>query len=143
MGSIIAPSSQNNVVGIKPTLGLTSRDLVIPITIRQDSVSPIAKTVTDAAIILTAMAGKDIADNYTSLQPFPSAPDYTKSLKNSALQGARIGAPRNGIKKYLSNDTRGDDHEMSVFNSSLEVMRQAGAIIVENANFSRLQRLFR
>lgn len=135
MGSIILPSAQNNIVGIKPTLGLTSRELIIPITTRQDVVGPMAKTVTDAAIILSAMAGKDPADNYTSTQPFESAPDYTKALSTRALKGARIGIPRNGIYDLVKNDTRNWKYELAAFNASIQVMKNAGAIIVDGANF--------
>lgn len=130
-GSIIGPSSQNNVVGIKPTLGLTSRDLVIPITIRQDTVGPIARTVKDAAIILSAIAGRDPEDNYTCVQPFDKTPDYTKSLNYSAFQGSRIGVPRNGLFKQSTNDLA----LMAAFESAIETMRSAGAEIIDNANF--------
>jgi amidase len=130
-GSIVGPSSQNNVVGIKPTLGLTSRDLVIPITIRQDTVGPIARTVKEAAMILSAIAGKDSNDNYTSLQPFDTIPDYAKSLNYSAFKGTRIGIPRNG----LFNQSVDDSVLMAAFESAIEIMRSAGAEIVDNANF--------
>lgn len=130
-GSIVGPSSQNNVVGIKPTLGLTSRDLVIPITIRQDTVGPIARTVKDAAIILSAIAGKDPNDNYTSGQPFNTAPDYGKSLNHSAFKGVRIGIPRNG----LFNQSTNDPALMAAFESAVETIRSAGAEVVDNTNF--------
>lgn len=133
MGSIIAPSAQNNIVGIKPTLGLTSRDLIIPITIRQDSVGPMARTVSDAAAILTVMAGKDSHDNYTLAQPFATPPDYTKALNLHALRGARIGVPRNGIvnMSWIPEDKL----TMAAFEEAIAIMRAAGAIIVDPANF--------
>jgi amidase len=132
MGSIITPSTQNNLVGIKPTLGLCSRELIIPITIRQDTVGPMAKTVKDAAIILTAMAGKDPLDNYTMVQPFEEIPDYTKALNLAALKGARIGIPRNSVLPYSTDDIA----QMAAFEDAIQIMRTAGAIIVDNANFT-------
>ena len=71
-GSIISPSDANNLVGIKPTVGLTSRDLVIPISEHQDTVGPMARTVKDAAYVLQAIAGLSPYDNYTSAIPFPN-----------------------------------------------------------------------
>ncbi len=104
---------------------------MIPITIRQDTVGPIARTVKDAAIILSAIAGEDPNDNYTSLQPFNTAPDYTKSLNCSALQGARIGIPRNGLFNQSTNDAA----LMAAFEFAIEIMRHAGAEIIDNTNF--------
>jgi Asp-tRNA(Asn)/Glu-tRNA(Gln) amidotransferase A subunit family amidase len=77
---IIFPGSVNNAVGIKPTVGLTSRSLVIPVSERQDTVGPLARTVTDAAHVLNIIAGKDPSDSYTNAQPFPQPPDYTYRL---------------------------------------------------------------
>lgn len=96
-GSIIGPSGANNVVGIKPSVGLTSRNLVIPISQHQDTVGPIARTVKDAAYLLSAIAGYDPADNYTSAIPFPhyTIPDYVAACNFSALRGKRLGIPRN------------------------------------------------
>ena len=96
-GSIISPSDANNLVGIKPTVGLTSRSLVIPISPHQDTVGPMARTVKDAAYLLNAIAGFDASDNYTSAIPYPdySVPDYVSACNFSALHGKRIGIPRN------------------------------------------------
>ena len=104
---------------------------MIPITIRQDTVGPMARTVKDAAIMLSAIAGKDQNDNYTSLQPFNAPPDYTKSLNYSAFRGARIGIPRNGFFNFSKTDFA----LMEAFESAIEIMRSAGAEIVDNANF--------
>lgn len=131
MGSIVAPSAQNNLVGIKPTLGLTSREFVIPITRRQDTVGPLARTVRDAAIVLNAIAGKDLQDNYTLLQPFDTPPDYTKALNLSAMRGARIGVPRNGIVPWSSIDY----YQMLAFERSINILRDAGAHVVDPADF--------
>jgi amidase len=130
-GSILSPSSQNNLVGIKPTVGLTSRSLVIPISEHQDTVGPMARTVADAAYVLTAIAGKDEYDNYTSAQPFDTPPDYTRALNFSSLRGARIGIPRNGIGRE-----QGGEPVLAAFEEAIQVMRNAGAIIVDNTNFT-------
>lgn len=130
-GSILSPSSTNNLVGIKPTVGLTSRSLVIPISEHQDTIGPIARSVSDAAYILSIIAGKDEYDNYTSAQPFDSPPDYTKALNFSSFQGARIGIPRNGLGYDNTSQPISD-----AFEAAIEIMKNAGAIIVDNANFS-------
>jgi amidase len=130
-GSILSPSSVNNLVGIKPTVGLTSRSLVIPISQHQDTVGPMARSVTDAAYILSIIAGKDQYDNYTQAQPFDTPPDYTKSLKFSSLRGARIGIPRNGLTPDNSSKPI-----LDAFEAAIKVIREAGAIIVDNANFT-------
>lgn len=131
-GSIILPSSASNLVGIKPTVGLTSRSLVIPFSHRQDTVGPMAGTVKDAAYILSAIAGKDSYDNYTSSQPFSVPPNYIKACKLSALQGARIGIPRNGYTGLLDNTTHA---VAAAFDAAIGVLKSAGATIVDNANF--------
>jgi len=130
-GSILSPSSVNNLVGIKPTVGLTSRALVIPISQHQDTVGPIARSVTDAAYILSIIAGKDEYDNYTSAQPFDTPPDYTQALNFSSLRGARIGIPRNGITPSNTSQPI-----LDAFEAAIQVLKNAGAIIVDNTNFT-------
>ena len=95
-GSILSPSHQNMLVGIKPTVGRISRYGVIPITADQDTPGPMARTVTDAAIMLGAMEGTapDPNDDATKACPPPPRNDYTAFLNAKALQGARIGIPR-------------------------------------------------
>jgi amidase len=132
-GSILSPSDVNNLVGIKPTVGLTSRALVVPISEHQDTVGPIARTVKDAAYLLAAIAGKDRYDNYTSAIPFDKIPDYVGACKFNALQGKRLGVVRNLID--LSYDDTAAPI-IPVFNAALDVLRAAGAIIVENTNFT-------
>jgi amidase len=94
-GSILSPSSANGVVGIKPTLGLVSRDGIIPITADQDTAGPITRTVTDAAIMLGVLAGFDPNDPATKacLHPGNCFHDYTKFLNRKALRGARLAVP--------------------------------------------------
>ncbi|KFY25598.1 hypothetical protein V493_04570, partial [Pseudogymnoascus sp. VKM F-4281 (FW-2241)] len=134
-GSIILPGSVNNVVGIKPTVGLTSRSLVIPISERQDTIGPLTRTVTDAAHVLNIIAGKDPLDPYTDAQPFPHPPDYTKSLKANSLRGKRIGIPRNAfLPTRLPNI---DAPILAAFEAAIKELKNAGATIIDNANFTQ------
>jgi amidase len=132
-GSILSPSDVNNLVGIKPTVGLTSRSLVVPISEHQDTVGPLARTVKDAAYLLYAIAGKDPHDNYTSAIPFKTIPDYVGACKFSALKGKRLGVPRNLID--LTMDATAAPI-VPVFNAALKILEAAGATIVENTNFT-------
>ncbi|KAH9848126.1 amidase signature enzyme [Lenzites betulinus] len=126
-GSIVAPSSANNLVGIKPTVGLTSRDGVVPISEHQDTVGPMARSVADAATILSIIAGRDPRDNFTFAQP-ALVPDYTRALNANALRGARLGVPRRAVELL-------DEARIAAFNKSLETLRAQGATIVDPADF--------
>jgi amidase len=95
-GSIVCPSGANGVVGIKPTLGLWSRAGVVPISADQDTAGPIARNVTDAAVLLGAATGVDPNDAATSAQTGHAFTDYTQFLNDHALQGKRIGIWRAG-----------------------------------------------
>ncbi len=95
-GSIVCPSGANGVVGIKPTLGLWSRAGVVPISADQDTAGPIARNVTDAAVLLGAATGVDSDDAATAAQAGHAFTDYTRFLNNKALNGARIGVWRAG-----------------------------------------------
>jgi amidase len=95
-GSIVCPSGANGVVGIKPTLGLWSRAGVIPISANQDTAGPIARNVTDAAVLLGAATGVDSNDAATAAQAGHAFTDYTQFLDPNALKGARIGVWRAG-----------------------------------------------
>lgn len=128
-GSILSPSAANNLVGIKPSVGLTSRYLVIPISEHQDTVGPMTRTVRDAAHILTAIAGPDPNDNYTSAIPFGSTPNYIDACTLDALRGKRVGVPRNVI------DVTGWDEGalvVAAFDAALDVLRAAGATVVDD-----------
>ena len=131
-GSILSPSEVNNLVGIKPTVGLTSRHLVIPISQRQDTVGPMARTVKDAAYVLQAIAGKDPLDNYTVAQPFDTPPDYVAACNFSSLRGKRIGIPRN----LIDPTQEPDDTVVNAFNAAVLTIQRAGATIVDNANIT-------
>jgi amidase len=95
-GSIVCPSGANGVVGIKPTLGLWSRAGVVPISANQDTAGPIARNVTDAAVLLGAATGVDSNDAATAAQAGHAFTDYTQFLDPNALKGARIGVWRAG-----------------------------------------------
>lgn len=127
-GSIIGPAFENNVVGIKPTVGLTSRHLVVPISSHQDSVGPLARTVKDAAALLYAIAGADARDNYTSTIPFDSIPDYAAACSSKRLDGVRIGVPR----VFADADGSQTKGYPKMLKSALDKMRSLGATVVEN-----------
>lgn len=137
-GSILTPASKGNVVGIKPSLGLTSRHLVIPITARQDTVGPLARTVLDAATVLQFMAGVDEYDYYTSAIPNDGQlPDYIAAVnKFPDLRGVRIGVPRNGIDDSQLYGSINRSYVLSAFDASLDVLRDLGAEIIDPANFT-------
>ena len=123
----------NNIVGIKPTVGLSSRHLVIPVSEHQDTVGPMARTVSDAAKLLQVIAGADDNDSYTTACPFKDRyPDYLSACKISGLEGKRIGIPRNVTEE-------GSDavaHTMDAFESAISLMANAGATVVENVAFT-------
>jgi amidase len=90
-----------------------------------------ARTVSDAAYVLSIIAGKDKHDNYTLAQPWDTPPDYTQALNFSSLKGARIGIPRNGLTQSPIPQP-----VLETFEAAIQVMKNAGAIIVDNSNFS-------
>ncbi|HUI24315.1 MAG TPA: amidase [Nitrososphaerales archaeon] len=126
-GSIVCPSSINGVVGIKPTLGLVSRAGVIPVAHSQDTVGPIARTVTDAAILLGAMVGVDEDDAATKSSVGRTQRDYSKFLDRDGLGRARIGIPREGYFGY-------SDKADAIAEAAIERMRKLGARIIDPAN---------
>ncbi|KAF7307742.1 Amidase domain-containing protein [Mycena kentingensis (nom. inval.)] len=130
-GSITCPSSFNNLAGIKPTLGLTSRAGVIPISAHQDTVGPMTRSLTDAAIVLSVIAGKDPNDNYTLAQPHV-VPDFTKALNKNALKGKRLGVPR---RVFTNDSITGNDPSINAaFEKALSTIRHLGATIVDPAD---------
>ena len=125
-GSVICPAQTNGIVGIKPTLGLLSRSGIIPIAHSQDTAGPMARTVADAAILLGAMTGIDERDPATKNSAKRRFSDYTKFLDLNGLKGARIGVARN----MAGTDPR----IIKIFESSIDVMKQLGAVIVDPAD---------
>ncbi|GAB7353674.1 hypothetical protein MBLNU459_g4080t1 [Dothideomycetes sp. NU459] len=135
-GSILSPSDVNNLVGIKPTVGLTSRYLVIPISEHQDTIGPMARTVKDAAYILQAIAGVDAHDNYTSAIPNNgSLPNYVAACNYSAFSGARIGVARNVVEIWADYT---DPPVIAAFETAISEIEKAGATIVD-ANFTAFE----
>jgi len=138
-GSILSPSNQNMLAGIKPTVGRVSRYGVIPITADQDTPGPMAKTVADAAIMLGVLEGTaaDTNDSATSKCARVPNGDYTKFLNRDGLKGARIGIPRAFFydKTTLTGDKqpRGglDPAQAKVMEEAITILKQQGAIIID------------
>lgn len=124
-GSVICPASINGIVGIKPTLGLISRDGIIPIAHSQDTAGPMARSVRDAALMLTAMSTADPRDSATADRP-TITPDFSAGLDRNGLQGRRIGVLRNygGAGRIPAVDQAFDD--------AVDRMRALGATIVDD-----------
>jgi len=127
-GSIVCPSSLCGVVGIKPTVGLTSRAGVVPISHTQDTVGPHGRTVADAATVLGALVGVDPRDPATSKSEGKFHRDYTQFLDPNGLQGARIGVVRNTGFFGYSEETD------ALAETAIQAMRDAGATIVDPVN---------
>ncbi|HKV33931.1 MAG TPA: amidase [Pyrinomonadaceae bacterium] len=125
-GSIVCPSSANSLVGIKPTVGLVSRAGIIPIAHSQDTAGPMARSVADAAIILSALTGEDPRDPMTKESRGHSAADYTKFLDLHGLQGMRLGIAR----KHFGFSERVD----KLMDNHIAVMKSVGAVIVDPAD---------
>ena len=130
-GSIVSPSNNNGLVGIKPTLGLLSRSGIVPISHSQDTAGPMTRTVADAATLLGAMSGSDSDDPATADAGRKGRQDYTASLDPAGLKGARIGVVRN---KYFGNSPAVD----RLAGAAIETMKQQGAVIVDPANIPTL-----
>ena len=127
-GSIVCPSCANGIVGIKPTLGLVSRAGIIPIAHSQDTAGPMARTVTDAAIILGALTGADPRDIATSQPGRRALTDYTRFLDPAGLRGARIGVARN----FFGYNDRLD----RLMETAIDAMKREGAVIIDKANIT-------
>jgi amidase len=138
-GSILSPSNQNMLVGIKPTLGRISRYGVIPITADQDTPGPMARTVADAALMLGVLEGSaaDSNDPATSKCSRPPGGDYTRYLNREGLKGARIGIPRAFFYDKLTppgaKEPRGglDLAQAKVMDEAIAILKKQGAIIVD------------
>lgn len=124
-GSILSPASQNNLVGIKPTVGLISRRGVIPISSTQDTAGPIARTVQDAAYLLEALASKDEQDPVTLTQP--EQPNYQDALQKDGLQGLRIGLQWEPFFSSL------DEEKQQLLQRALDVCTEHGALLDKEA----------
>jgi amidase len=122
-GSILCPAAVNGVVGLKPTLGLVSRDGIIPIAISQDTAGPMARTVADAALLLTAMAAADPRDPAGVEAAAHAGTDYRAHLRDDALQGARLGVVRQTFGFHPGVD--------AVLEDALAALAAGGAELVD------------
>src|SRR5713101_8967427 len=140
-GSILSPSNQNMLVGVKPTVGRISRYGVIPITADQDTAGPMAKSVTDVAIMFGVLEGAapDPNDAATKTCTPPAGRDYTRFLKADGLKGARIGIPRAFFYDKTTppgaKELRGglNPDQAKVMTEAIGILKQQGAIIVDPA----------
>jgi amidase len=133
-GSILCPSAINGVVGIKPTVGLTSRAGVIPVSHSQDTIGPHARTVADAATLLGAIVGVDARDPATAGSVVKLYRDYTQFLDADGLRGVRIGIPR---KIYFGYSPKTDE----IIDSAIDRMRELGAIIIDPAEIPTAEQM--
>src|SRR6516164_503695 len=128
-GSVVCPSSANGIVGIKPTVGLVSRFGIVPIAHSQDTAGPMARTVTDAGILLGALAGVDPQDSATA-ESRGKVRDYTQFLDPKGLRGARIGVVRKLFGPLETMD--------SLMNGAIDVMKREGAEIIDPVEIESL-----
>lgn len=123
-GSIVCPASANGVVGLKPTLGLVSRVGIIPLAHSQDTAGPITRSVSDAALMLTAMQGFDDKDSVSKAAKPHQQRDYTQHLNINGLKDKRIGVLRSATGFHSEVD--------KLFEQVLKDMAEAGAVIVDD-----------
>ena len=128
-GSITCPASVNGVVGIKPTVGLVSRSGIVPISAVQDTAGPMARSVADAAALLTVLAGYDPDDPATASIRDRAPIRYEDHVDARALKGARIGVARKAAGFHEGVDV--------VFEHALQVLREQGAILIDPADIEK------
>jgi amidase len=121
-GSITSPAAKCGLVGIKPTVGLVSRDGIVPIAASQDTAGPMARSVVDAAALLSAMSGRDARDAATANAP--EGVDYVAALDRAGLAGARLGV----VRSYVGCN----DRVQALFEQALAKLRSLGAVIVDS-----------
>ncbi|ADL01766.1 amidase [Brevundimonas subvibrioides] len=121
-GSIVCPAAINGIVGFKPTVGMVSRTHIVPISHSQDTAGPMTRSVEDAAIVLSVIAGTDPADPATA-EADARKVDFRAALDAGSLRGTRIG-----VARFLTGYSAGTDR---VFEENLQALRDAGAVLVE------------
>ena len=134
LGSIINPSVENSIVGINPTIGLVSRDGLIPLAPTHDTVGPMTRTVADAAALLGAIAGFDERDDATRIGLGRAVADFGPHLREDGLRGARIGIPKHAHFPDLCDD------EKRLLERELGTIEKHGAVLVEIEDLSRLEK---
>jgi Asp-tRNA(Asn)/Glu-tRNA(Gln) amidotransferase A subunit family amidase len=127
-GSIRIPSSHNNLVGLRPTKGLSSIAGIVPLSVSQDVGGPLARSVSDLAVMLDATIGEDDADAATRLKPGQARPKFSDSLQPGALKGARIG-----VLEPLFGDTNDDPEVLRTVRAAIDQMKAQGAVVVSVA----------
>ncbi|WP_235295929.1 amidase [Portibacter marinus] len=123
-GSIVCPSNNNGIVGIKPTVGLISRTGIIPISDHHDTAGPMARTVRDAVLTLSSMTGLDEADKATQQDERSIEEDYTQFLRTDGISGKRIGF-------YLKPLAEDSSELTLIMNQAIQELKEAGAEIIE------------
>ncbi|HET7618519.1 MAG TPA: amidase family protein [Vicinamibacterales bacterium] len=136
--SIRGPSSHQALVGIRSTMGLTSRAGVVPLSLLADIAGPMARTVEDAVRVFQVIVGEDPDDPATAASRTHTIPDYSRSLVRDGLKGARIGV----LRQAYERDTT-DAEIVAVFERALEDLRRAGAVIVDPARVEGLDQIKR
>ena len=132
-GSIISPSAVCGIVGIKPTLGLISRSGIVPIAVSQDTAGPMARTVSDAAILLGALTASDAGDGATNSAGRRVERDYSKFLDRTALAKARIGVPRDLAGFHPEVDRALDE--------AIAALKAAGAVVLDGLKLGPTERM--
>ena len=132
-GSIVSPSSINGIAGIKPTVGLVSRSGIIPISHTQDTAGPMARTLADAAALLSVLAATDSGDAATNAAGAHIEADYTRFLDAKGLQSARLGV----VRKYAGFNM----HVDRVFEEALAALKAAGAEIIDPVDIPSIDKL--
>ena len=134
--SIRGPASHLALVGIRSTLGATSRDGIVPLLANRDVGGPLMRTVTDTAIVYTVLAGYDPADPLTQAAIGRVKTDYRRYLKRNGLRGVRVG-----VLRALSNTESADAEVLARFDDAIDALRQAGAVIIDPFRIPDFKRL--
>lgn len=124
-GSIRIPASVNNLVGLRPTKGLSSIAGIVPLSVTQDTGGPLARTVADLAVVLDATIGEDPADPATHLAPGQSRPKFMDALQPGALKGSRIG-----ILEPLFGDASDDAEVIRIVREAIGELKKQGATTI-------------
>lgn len=128
-GSIVSPAACCGIVGLKPTVGLVSRAGIIPLSRWQDTAGPMTRTVRDAALLLNVLAGSDVRDPFTAEADHHRPVDYCAGFGAGALRGVRLGI----VRSLCGREPR----VLAVFERALAVLREAGAVLVDNVEIPR------